>query len=70
MWSHPFILGLLILDYSEKACLPRAISAAKERAVNLLVFEWKKRGVSDIILGFTVTKTVVHISPKSRKENW
>lgn len=65
MWSRHYILGLLILDNSEKACLCRAISAAQDRAVNVLLFEWKKRGVSDIILGFNVTKTLLRISPKS-----
>lgn len=34
--SRHFILGFLILDNSEKACRPQAISSATERAVNVV----------------------------------
>lgn len=41
-YSCYFILGLLILDNSERACLPRAVSAAKETPVHFLSLKQAK----------------------------
>lgn len=65
VWSHHFILGLLILGSSQKACLPRAFSAAKKKLVNFVSVEKANRCIRSWDLTMT---TESHLNWPD--ENW
>ena len=66
VWSPHFVLGLLILDNSEKSCLPQAISAAKEQAV---FFFFCLRSRKEVWVGYY---TCIYLDQilKTGKQGW